>query len=47
MWQAFALHFIGLTWLGEKVSLFLETGNMRGGGLELPRCPGQVVPGNA
>ena len=42
-----ALHVIGLNWSGEKVSFFLGGLGTCEGGLELPRCPEYVVPGNA
>ena len=45
--ESHARHVIGLNWSGEKVSLFLEALGTCEGGLELPRCPGYDVPGNA
>ena len=44
---SFALHVIGQNWSGEK--MFLLSGGLGTceGGLELPRCPGCVVPGHA
>ena len=40
-----ALHVIGLYGPGDKISLFLQDGELAG--FELPHCPGHAVPGTA
>ena len=45
--ESHALNVIGQNWSVEKVSLFPGGLGTCEGGLELPRCPGYVVPGNA
>ena len=45
--ESLALHVTGLNWSGEKGLPFPGGLGTCEGGLEPPRCPGFVVPGNA